>query len=297
MIESITYTPVAESLVPWATDLPYFQRTPTTQFKPGLNILFGANGSGKSTLLHLLALSLAAAQGGTSVVTTTWMSDIFGWSAGIKLPCDVVHDGQPIMSFDARATEGLIGGGFDDDFFQLGFENTMARGSSGERILQRADRMLAVLVHAKQDGEPVEPKKSTASARTRKAGAKSKKVTESRPIPVFPKEVEWRVSRDRVNSVWADRVPAIEKLLAARCPQGPQTMLFDEPESGCSLQWQAGLWRNLFAQVDPEKYQLIIATHSPFALGLPNANYIELSPGYVDSATEVVKVWASQMMR
>lgn len=287
MIDSLSITSVPDNCMPWVESLDYFKRQPTTAFKPGLNILFGANGSGKSTVLQLLAQSLAAVQGGTSVVTQSWLQDVcaFGGSE-LKLPCEVIHDGKPVMFFDARAKEGLIGGGFDDDFFGMGVANAMAKGSTGQLGLRRLDRLLAVLVddiRATQAGAGP----AAAPAAAEKPKRRTKKA-EAEPTPKqvpgkrgFPTEIEWRIQRKMVNDTWKARFAVVEKLLEAKRAVGPQTLLFDEPESGFSLPWQAGLWTNIFAKVDPAKYQVIVATHSPFALGLPGVNYIEMSPGYL----------------
>lgn len=286
MIESLTYAPVEKSRWAWVSRVEYLQKQPVTQFKPGLNILFGANGSGKSTVLSLLAQCLAAEQGGTSVVTQSWLSDILNFDGQLELPAKVVHDGQPVMYFHARAQEGLIGGSFDDDFFNLGLANTMAKGSTGQLALRRVDRLLSVLLK-KNAGEPVAAaagKKPAAKKATKKTASK----IEPRPLGIkdlvpagFPAQVEWRIKRERVNDTWSKRLAIAESLLAGTIAQGPRTLIFDEPESGFGLPWQSGLWSNIFSKVDPAEFQVIVATHSPFALRIPGANYIELTPGYM----------------
>lgn len=285
MIDSLTYKPLKESALPWAAELDYFKKTPVTEFKPGLNILFGGNGSGKSTVLQLLATSLAAAQGGTSVVTSTWMRDVLGFDGkSVQLPCELVHDGQPVMFFDARAKEGLIGGAFDDDFFTLGVANTMARGSTGQLGLQRLDRLLRVLVN-KESPKPQAPAPSSADkpkGRGQTAKSFERKASAASLVPQgFPAAIEWKVSRGSVNDHWSKKFDLLDELLRAKRPEGPKTLIFDEPESGFSLPWQAGIWGNVFAKVDPERFQVIVATHSPFALGIPGAHYIEMTPGYL----------------
>lgn len=298
MIETLTITPASLNCMPWVEQLDYFKRQPVTEFKPGLNILFGGNGSGKSTVLHLLGQHLAATQGGTSTVTEAWLREIFDTFGGSQpvcmLPCEVVHDGQPVMFFDARAKEGLIGGGFDDDFFRLGLQNTLAKGSTGQLGLQRLNRMLALLVasqKAKTTAAPPTPAPE-APEPPKKRGRQPKKPQGSRPLeaeaPTFPAEIVWRIQRKAVNSVWAAKLKVVDQMLAARCPLGPKTLLMDEPESGFSLPWQAGLWGNLLSQVDPSQFQLIVATHSPFALGIPGAHYIEMTPGYLAEARQAV---------
>ncbi|MBU9200409.1 ATP-binding protein [Burkholderia multivorans] len=290
MIESLSYAPVKEQLFPWAEKLDYLKQHPITQFKPGLNIIFGGNGSGKSTLLQMLATALAAEQGGTSVVTASWVRDLFRWGSNrIAWPFEVIHDGQPVMYFNARASEGLIGGGFDDDFFMLGVANTMTKGSAGQLVLHRATRLLEVIAPPRPESAKKTTRKSAMDAAestdTASAGTKrrpktardfERKAGHEPLVPRgFPDKIEWKtpIANDAKKAV-------VDALLAPKCAQGPRTLLLDEPESGYSLGWQAGLWNNVLSKVDPEKFQVIVATHSPFALGIKGANYIEMAPGY-----------------
>lgn len=62
---------------------------------------------------------------------------------------------------------------------------------------------------------------------------------------------------------------------------GQQTVLLDEPESGLAVHVQANLWRMIEKGAQEQNLQIIVATHSPFALACFSANYIELKPGYV----------------
>lgn len=308
MIESLTYKKIDKpTMVAWADSVAYLQRCPTTTFKPGLNILYGPNGSGKSTLLKMLANGLAAEQGGTSTVTQSWVGDLFGLiEDDIKVNFDIVHDGQPVMFFDARAKEGLMRGGFDDDFFNLGVANLMARGSAGQLVAGRMDRMLRVLTGeaelekarlAQEQAEVIKKATSKQAKRTgRSASSFQRSARPPRPLVEsgFPQQIQWRITKDSVNSFWQRRLEQAERLLAARIPAGPKTLLFDEPESGFSLPWQSGLWQNVFAQIDPQEFQVIIATHSPFALRIPGANYIEMEPGYMTQSEVAVATLMSR---
>ena len=298
MIESFEYLKSSvnseKCTFPWAAEIDFLKRNKKVEFKPGLNILFGGNGSGKSTLLQMIGMSLAAVQGGRSCVTSSWLSEVFvglgAQSPGI--PCKLIHDGQPIMYFDARAKEGFIGGGFDDDFFDMGLENSLRRGSTGQLGLTRLDRMLSVL---REEQEP-QPQKAKQTA-NKKSGTPvyakglsrdQKKTTRKNKNIGFPESIEFKVSRN-VNSYWEPRLKVVDEMLAAKIERGPRTLLFDEPESGFSFDWQDRLWRGVFQQLDPTKFQVIIATHSPFSLAIPGANYIEMEPGYIGQSTTALK--------
>lgn len=64
------------------------------------------------------------------------------------------------------------------------------------------------------------------------------------------------------------------------------TILCDEPDRGFDAPSQLRLWRLLRAA--GRKFQVIVATHSLFALDLPDANYIEMSPGYLDEGRKTL---------
>lgn len=300
MIDSLTYKPLARGEFPWAAELAYFKEKTVTEFKPGLNIVYGGNGSGKSTLLQLMATSLAAVQGGTSVVTASWLRDVLGFDGDkLRLPCELVHDGQPVMFFDARAQEGLFGGGFDDDFFNLGLANTMAKGSTGQLGLRRIDRLLRVLV--KKDAPPQktpEARPKDAPARRGRSAKSFERKSPSKSLEPegFPVEIEWKIARGAAGDRRSERLELIDELLRAKRAEGPKTLIFDEPESGFSLPWQAGLWSNIFGKVDPERFQVIVATHSPFALGIPGANYIEMEPGYLRECLKAARQFVNRLV-
>lgn len=85
-----------------------------------------------------------------------------------------------------------------------------------------------------------------------------------------------------------------KKLLEATIPLGSKTVLLDEPESGLAIQAQSKLWKLVQKAAIEKDIQIIIATHSPFALTC-KANFIELSPGYVNIAKEEIKQLAQHI--
>ena len=121
-------------------------------FKPGINVIFGQNGTGKSTILSMLALSLAAKQGGISKVTHNWMNHSF------KEGYEVSHDGQPALYCDTKTDVGLVGGmaGFDDDFFENGLMAAQRKASSGLTTLSRLEPIMDVLLKDKPMPDTIE---------------------------------------------------------------------------------------------------------------------------------------------
>lgn len=247
----------------YAAEVPFFQNKKTVAFKPGLNILFGPNGCGKSTVLNILGLTMGATQGGISCVTEDLVHrtvDMLGAlpnprtrtrkEMSDKIGLSVAHDGQPVLFCDPRQTVGLSGGAFDNDFFETGITEALDRNrlSHGQRSLSRANAALGVL-----------------------AGKL-----------VFPKDVVHRVQKAHVNETWEKALTLLEARMAATIPKGQSTVLLDEPEANLSLLTQGNLWRLLANPDVAANYQVIVASHSPFALGIPHANYIEFEPGYVE---------------
>lgn len=250
----------------YAAELPFFKRKRKLSFQPGLNILFGPNGCGKSTILKMLGDTMVATQGGLSAVTEGSVRDTTEFPSFRRgrdgVPKDlialkVLHDGQPVLFCDPRQAVGLRGGRFDDDFMLEGIQELMGnRGRShGQVSAARMNSVLAVLAgKAKLPPKPVEAwsKKDCAGA--------------------------WHACLD---IVWARLEPSI--------PKGLPTILLDEPEANFSLKWQASLWERLASDAVLSKYQVIVASHSPFALGRQNANYIDMVAGYREEAEGLLK--------
>lgn len=61
-------------------------------------------------------------------------------------------------------------------------------------------------------------------------------------------------------------------------------ILLDEPENSLSAEWQMILARHLYKMVEKGKCQLVIATHSPFLLSLPNAKIYNLDSEPISTA-------------
>lgn len=262
----------------YAANVPFLKDLKGLEFSGGLTVIFGPNGSGKSTILRMLAESMLAFQGGVSTLTQSSISDGVDLqkltmlrkdpSADIRhadqLGLRVVHDGRPVIYCDSRKAVGLVGGSFDDDFFERGLKETVSQGrlSHGQMSFSRLRGVLHLLRNPQE----------------------------------FPTEVARLISRRSINDLWAAGLDVLEARIAHSIEPGLPSVLLDEPESNLSWPLQAQLWEALTRPQVRQRFQLIVVTHCPLALGLPDARYIETEPGYIAKTqallSSMAKTWA-----
>lgn len=261
MFKSISFASLAKSSrYQHAAGLEFFQTNRAIDFEPGLNVIFGPNGCGKSTLLTMLADTMVCNQSGFSAVTEGAVRKIlFGdkehgkGRKGSSLEISVAHDGQPVMFFDSRHTPGLDGTHFDDEFMKMGLENMgLSKVSGGESAIHRLLPILKVL-----------------------AGAEK-----------FPSAIIEKVTQDRVNDVWREALITVKERLEPTIAPGQQSIILDEPDAHSSIMNQGMLWDRL--EEAGERFQIIVATHSPFSLGR-KAHYIDAVPGFMGQCHETMQ--------
>lgn len=251
MIEKIEFNDIPSSeLFSYIDKLDFFKKNKSVHFKTGLNILFSPNGTGKSTLLKMIALSLAAEQGGVSTVTNSWRMELHTFSDKDKTKMngiEVFHDGQPILYGNPRNAVGLIGGSFDDDFMIEGIHNCQSKSSTGLTTINRLNQILNIL---------------TANEK-------------------MPEKMDYKIPKERLS-------PPMVGLLNSKIPQGQRTILMDEPESGLAMHVQANIFSIMNKAAKEKDLQIIIATHSPFSF-MTEANFIELIPGHIEMSKNALK--------
>lgn len=268
MLHRLTIKDPSKTPVKWLAQVDAFKQPREFTFTPGLNVLWGRNGAGKTSLTKLLARIFHCEQSGAPVVTEESLRVLAGNSINneldVEASLELEHDGQGVRHFDPGHAAGLIGNGaaFDWDFGGEGLQNLMFRGSAGQTTMFRSDRLTQEII-----------------------------------ADVVPR-VTWKIRRAHVNSLWQARCDLAARLLKKNSKKGPPTILLDEPERSYDLNTQGGLWRMMRAYAD--EVQFIVASHSLFALGIPEANYIELSPGYLQQALTIVdklRMWGYDQPR
>jgi energy-coupling factor transporter ATP-binding protein EcfA2 len=255
VIHKLTIKDPSQTPVRWLAKVDALKAPRTFEFKPGLNVLWGRNGSGKTTLTKVLARLFHCEQGNHPTVSQESLAQLVGdrfdpidLAKGVA----IAHDGQGVRHFDPGHAVGLTAGGaaFDWDFGTEGIQNQLFKGSAGQTNMFRFDRILNEIV----TGE----------------------------VP----EVVWKFDHQRASDVWRDRIDLAKSILKKNATKGPPTILLDEPERSYDLNAQINVWRFLRAYAD--QVQFIVASHSLFALKIPDAHYIELSPRYLTDSEKVL---------
>ena len=239
MIYKLLVKDPTKAALPWWNTVEWLKDRTEIEFGPGLNILFGKNGSGKSTVIKSIAKVLCCLDGDQQLVGDYTCTDLSEYDAGDKkhkLRLGVVpeHDGSPIIHFDPSHTVGLIGGGFDWDFGDVGLRNTMFKGSAGQTCLMRMNRALGIAL-----GHSAWP------------------------------EVVWKTHQR----------PELVELFQGDGKRVRPTLLMDEPSSNLDLNTERRLFQVL-KKIADSGVQVIVATHSVFALHFDGAKYIDTTRAY-----------------
>lgn len=235
------------------------------EFKPGLNVLFGPNGCGKSTILKALkAHSLITTIGwskyinhmelGFSFDPHKFASQKVAAVAMMNRFCpgeaEVEWDGTPSLFNSSDASCAIGKNIYESDGILNTAENMLNRMSTHSTGEQRAwhwNKLQDVL--------------STTVPKT---------------VPL-PKEF------DTCNSQWKIAWECIKTFLDEKKPTGINTLLLDEPDQYLDMPMQKEFWCDVVFDLAKD-YQVIIATHSPFALTLNNSDrhqIVELSSEYI----------------
>lgn len=262
MIHSIEFNDLKRACVPWVSSSKWLSGLKRLRFGPGVNLVYGPNGAGKTAMLKSISRPLYCEQGGVQKITSYASQNMSStlsrrdWLNGV-LP---VHDGAPVVCVDPAEKYGLIGGSFDDDFFEEGFINASVKSSAGQAVSRRLMASMMMLT-----GKKAWPELET-------AGWAVKLLTEEEQAFL------------RGNYTGDE-------------PKRP-ALLLDEPTKGLDLRTELSLWEGLVRHAKRSGTQIIAATHSIAPLFMKNITLIETELGYIDlCAAEIgtiTSAWAAR---
>jgi len=240
--------------VPHWDKVAFLQGKQTFNFKPGLNIIFGPNGSGKSTLLTGIAILMHCWRTNWPRVSKESISDFmrpFGTCDGLLLE----HDGSPARYL------GIDEPGYPPE-----------KGISEEKLLLKPDVV------------------GRASMKMSHGQASIAKLV--RFLKAKPERVSYSFTRAKATARWSPIYEAgIESIKNKRSDKGSprqHIILLDEIDRSLDFAKQAAVWKQL--RLLAKDHQIIIASHSPFAVSSPNAHYIETTEDYLNKSRRALSL-------
>lgn len=255
MISKITINDYKNVPIKWWSKIESLSTIKELTFTRGLNIFWGKNGSGKSSILRLIAKMFHAEQGRYSFVSSESMSELFGFSSAKKDTTNTVLNSVSIE----HDNQGLM-------YFDPDHRPGLIGGMAGFDY----DFMDAGM-------SSIFSKGSSGQLNVHNVSSLLTNIKEAKPTqPVY-----------KVSSKYDKRVDKVKEFFKGSLPDGPPTFLLDEMDRSVDMPYQLGLWR--FLQEKSKTCQIIVASHSPFAVEVAGANYIEFSPGYLNACKQSIK--------
>jgi len=244
---------------------------------PGLTVLFGHNGSGKSTILKMIAA-------GSSIATTGWT----------RFSSSFVGESEP---FPDRFRKGMRHAPIGD----VDWDGTPTFLSEGPPVRSQATFDIAVETSAEETAAFLFGGKVSSGQEQILWLEKMEKTLGSPPDVITPNErlhvpgYGW-ICESKVNDVWERTITEFRDFIRSRPRTGPVTALFDEPDAHMSIPNQHALWTKVMGRIATGR-QVIVATHSAFALLAEGATLIDLKPGYIDRCREVLSAFGKDTGR
>lgn len=227
-------------------------------FKPGLNILFAPNGVGKSTVIGGLARLLHCFRTNWPVVTR---DSVFEFNK--RYMCNGLflhHDGAParymgLEEIDFAPDKKIKKVNIDLQDDKTLRVRSLGQQSSGQAQLTRLTRFL---------------------------GAQ-------------PEVVRASITRASIGKDFHELYDIATESLK-KVPKGgksvkkQQVILLDEVDKSLDFSRQSKVWLEIDRLIATGEYQIIVASHSPFAAKYSEdeCNYIELVPGYLDASRKAL---------
>lgn len=222
------------------------------KFTPGANVLYGKNGSGKTTLLKIIGAHSGCPEYGGWSAIPEW---VFLDRENAKLPgclTQLARLGPSVaanVSWDGTATFMHLAAKSDEPFQAFGMPHDV--------LTDYGDQVMAVMSKA-----------SSGQSRAIRLGKVLQKAKLERPDILKLKDAR----DDARTKAFFDYVRKLPR-------KGPFTVLLDEPERSLDADAQILFWSTILPAMARE-LQVIVTSHSPFALFVPGVNVIDMEPGY-----------------
>jgi energy-coupling factor transporter ATP-binding protein EcfA2 len=244
---------------PEATPVPHWEKVKflsqpgVIEFKPGLNVVFGQNGTGKSTLINGLARLMHCQDENWPLVTRASVSHFLRFPGIIADGLVLEHDGSPGRYLGIHPAATVPERGVERVNIAMSENRSISKRASSQMSSGQASvtKLIRFLRH--------DATKVRYSAKSNTIGA-------------------------QLQPVWEVAVRAIKNGKPQAGMPKQQVILLDEVDHNLDFAHQALVWKTLRALIADGQHQVIIASHSPFAVNVPGAHYIETTPGYLAAA-------------
>lgn len=249
-------------------------------FKPGVNVLFGPNGSGKSTIIKTLAK-----YGFTRAGWTTWEWSVLGHAfASLAHGSDGADERDMMNEYlteyqhrnDCMADVDIDGPVFlcNEEFYD-GSGVPLAASGIGQGAMHNIEALLL-----RMDGSRM----STGENRRAELNSMIDRISKTAfTLGERPDDTDGR------NAM---RVFLYDYISAHRVG-GCDTFLMDEPDRTLDLPTAAMLYREVIPSYAAAGAQVIVATHSPFALVNSSFNLIDVKRGYIRQCRKSLEVFSA----
>jgi len=258
MIYHLSILDQKKTPVPHWPKVPFLKDRDGFDFHPGLNIIYGPNGSGKSTLLTGLAILMHVWQTNWPRVTKESVM-LFNRPGGLATGLLLDHDGSPARYLGVdEPSFAPVGNGISTQELAALKTTPDMRGKASKNM-SHGQASVARLVRFLK----AKPERVRYSMSARKATK------------------EWRTYYDCA-------VTSLKNTRQVKGKPKQQVILLDEVDRSLDFAKQAAVWKQL--RLLAQDHQIIIASHSPFAVNVPGAHYIETTPDYLNNSRKALSL-------